>query len=111
MEQTWEVTSDDEPNNELARILVDNPHLFNEILDAVRKVRSVLLTDPQSFVEVYLRDGRGRGILLEVLPHHEEFALLVQFATYPFQSLVKIVKVELLGPSPPPDGANGHPPN
>ncbi len=105
------MTSGDEPNNELARILLSNPHLFNEVLDGVLKIRSVLATDPQSFVEGYLRDGRGRGILLEVLPHHEEFALLVQFATYPFKSLVKIVKVELLGPSPPPDGANGHPPN
>ena len=69
VEKKWEVTSDDEPNNELARILLGNPHLFNEVLDGVLKIRSVLATDPQSFVEGYLRDGRGRGILLEVLPH------------------------------------------
>jgi hypothetical protein len=82
---------------------VDNPHLFTEILDGALRIRSDLATKPQSFVEEYLRDGRGRGIVLEVLPRHSEFALLVQFAIYPFKSLVKIVKVELLGPSPPRD--------
>jgi hypothetical protein len=67
VDQTWEVTSDDEPNNELDRILGDNPQIFDEILDGALKIRSDLLTDPQSFVEEYLRDGRGRGIVLEVL--------------------------------------------
>jgi hypothetical protein len=88
---------------------VDNPHLFNEILERVLKIRSDLLTNPQGFVEEYLRDGRGRGLILEVFPRHTEFALLVQFAIYPVKSLVKIVKVELLGPSPPPEKrTNGH---
>jgi hypothetical protein len=90
--------------------LLGNPHLFHEVLEAAQKVHRDLATNPAGFVDEYQRDGSGRGFILEVLPRHDEFALWVQFTIFPRDMLVQIARVELLGPSPPPEGENGHPP-
>ena len=51
--------------------------------------------------------GSGRGFVLEALPRHNEFALWIQFTIVPPERLVQIARIELLGPSPPPERADG----
>jgi hypothetical protein len=80
-------------------------------LEGALKIHRDLSANPEEFVEGYRRDDSGRGFVLEVLPRRDEFALWVQFTIAPLDRLVEIVRVELLGPSPPPDGADGHTPS
>jgi hypothetical protein len=96
VENKWEVTSSDQTNNELDRIFLDNPPLFNEILEGARKIHRDLSTRPEGLIDEYQPDGSGRGFVLEVLPRHHEFALWVQFTIFPLDRLVQIARVELL---------------
>ena len=73
----------------------------------VKKIRETLSTKAEEYVDEYWEDGSGHGRVLWVLPHNE-FALLIQFATIPGKMRVRIVNVQLLGPSPPPEMADGH---
>ena len=111
MEKDWEVTSSDRTNDDLDQILQDNPSLFHEILEGARKIHRELSAHPEAWIDEYQPDGSGRGFVLEALPRHQEFALWVQFTIVPRDRLVQIVSVELLGPSPPPERANGHSPS
>jgi hypothetical protein len=103
--------SSDRASDELARTYLDNLPLRNEILEGALKIHGELSTNPEGFVDEYQRDGSGRGFVLEALPRHDEFALWVQFTIFPLDRLVEIVRVELLGPSPPSDRADGHSPS
>jgi hypothetical protein len=111
VEERWQVTSNARTNHELDRILLDNPPLLHEILEVALKIHQDLSTNPEGFVDEFEWDGTGRGFVLEALPRHGEFALWVQFTVLPSERLVAIARVELIGPSPPPDSANGHPPS
>jgi hypothetical protein len=88
--------------------LQDNPPLFHEILEGARTIHRRLSTDPEGLIDEYQPDGSGHGFILEVLPRHHEFALWIQFTIFPPERLVQIARVELLGPSPPPERADGH---
>jgi hypothetical protein len=88
--------------------LLDNPPLFNEILEGARRIHRQLSTDPEGLIDEYQPDGSGRGFVLEALSRHNEFALWIQFTIVPPEMLVQIARVELLGPSPPPERADRH---
>jgi hypothetical protein len=86
------VTASDRINDELDRILAENPHLFHEVLEAAQKVHRDLATNPAGFVDEYQKDGSGRGFILEVLPRHDQFALWVQFTIVPRDRLAQIAR-------------------
>jgi hypothetical protein len=87
--------------------LLDNPPLFNEVLEGARTIHRELSTDPERFIDEYQQDGSGRGFVLEPLPRHDEFALWIQFTISPPERLVQIARVELISPSPPHESAGG----
>ena len=108
MTRKWTVRSSVKPNTELKRILANNRPLSREIKAEVKKIRETLSTKAEEYVDEYWEDATGHGRVLWVLPH-DELALLVQFVTIPSKWRVRIVNVQLLGPSLQPDSAKGNP--
>src|SRR5262249_40122366 len=111
VEKDWEVTSSDRTNDELDRILLDNPPLFHETRRGRgRSIRSCRRTPAPCTPDAH-PNARGAGCPLARPPCPHESALWVQFLIVPRERLVQIARVEPLGPSPPPEGAHGPPPS
>jgi hypothetical protein len=109
VEAQWEVTSSEEASDELDRILANNPALCDEILGLADRIRLELSTNPERSALIEdVGDGCGHGFALKPISHHEEFALLIQFRIFPRKLRVRIANIQLLGPSPPSESANGH---
>ena len=84
------MTSSEETNNQLARLLLENPDLRHAITLASDQIDKHLATDPRKFADEYRPDGTAIAF---------EPPLWVQFAIFPPDRRVQILTFALTRPS------------